>query len=106
VPDASRAQAEDTYFQANNWASYDDWRRARDQWDYFCEPLFPSLSLSAGLQILCILQRPSCCIASLFELFELLFDLFFLSSLHLFVVFVPSFSFVRPYAILGVCLFQ
>ena len=21
--------------QANNWASYDDWRRARDQWDYF-----------------------------------------------------------------------
>ena len=21
--------------QANNWAAYDDWRRARDQWDYF-----------------------------------------------------------------------
>ena len=28
-------KAEDTYYQANNWASYDDWRRARDQWDYF-----------------------------------------------------------------------
>ena len=36
----SRSQAEDTYFQANNWASYDDWRRARDQWDYFCECMF------------------------------------------------------------------
>lgn len=36
----ARAQAEDTYFQANNWASYDDWRRARDQWDYFCKRLF------------------------------------------------------------------
>ena len=35
----ARAQAEDTYFQANNWASYDDWRRARDQWDYFCKSL-------------------------------------------------------------------
>jgi hypothetical protein len=33
----SLVQAEDTYFQANNWASYDDWRRARDQWDYFCK---------------------------------------------------------------------
>jgi hypothetical protein len=28
-------KAEDTYYQANNWAAYDDWRRARDQWDYF-----------------------------------------------------------------------
>ena len=28
-------KAEDTYYQANNWAPYDDWRRARDQWDYF-----------------------------------------------------------------------
>jgi hypothetical protein len=37
TPDDSLAQAEDTYFQANNWASYDDWRRARDQWDYFCK---------------------------------------------------------------------
>jgi hypothetical protein len=24
-----------TTAQANNWAAYDDWRRARDQWDYF-----------------------------------------------------------------------
>ena len=31
----SDKKAEDTYYQANNWASYDDWRRARDQWDYF-----------------------------------------------------------------------
>ena len=23
------------FFQSNNWAAYDDWRRARDQWDYF-----------------------------------------------------------------------
>ena len=28
-------KAEDTYYQANNWSAYDDWRRARDQWDYF-----------------------------------------------------------------------
>ena len=26
----SDKKAEDTYYQANNWASYDDWRRARD----------------------------------------------------------------------------
>ena len=34
-------KAEDTYYQANNWASYDDWRRARDQWDYFYSREFP-----------------------------------------------------------------
>eukprot|EP00294_Goniomonas_avonlea_P017471 CAMPEP_0114544874 /NCGR_PEP_ID=MMETSP0114-20121206/3103_1 /TAXON_ID=31324 /ORGANISM="Goniomonas sp, Strain m" /LENGTH=133 /DNA_ID=CAMNT_0001729271 /DNA_START=158 /DNA_END=559 /DNA_ORIENTATION=+ len=28
-------KAEDTYYQANDWAAYDDWRRARDSWDYF-----------------------------------------------------------------------
>ena len=34
-------KAEDTYYQANNWASYDDWRRARHQWDYFYSREFP-----------------------------------------------------------------
>ena len=34
-------KAEDTYYQANNWAAYDDWRRARDQWDYFYSRAFP-----------------------------------------------------------------
>ena len=34
-------KAEDTYYQANNWAAYDDWRRARDQWDYFYSREFP-----------------------------------------------------------------
>jgi len=27
--------------QANNWAAYDDWRRARDQWDYFYSRMSP-----------------------------------------------------------------
>jgi len=35
-------KAEDTYYQANNWAAYDDWRRARDQWDYFYSRESPS----------------------------------------------------------------
>jgi hypothetical protein len=30
-------QAADTYFMANDAASYDDWRRARAHWNYFCE---------------------------------------------------------------------
>jgi len=40
--------------QANNWAAYDDWRRARDQWDYFysrnrCSPnLFARCSTVRG----------------------------------------------------------
>lgn len=45
----SLVQAEDTYFQANNWASYDDWRRARDQWDYFCKFLNLVFMLRAQL---------------------------------------------------------
>ena len=28
-------KAEDAYYLANAQASYDDWRRARRQWDYF-----------------------------------------------------------------------
>ena len=28
-------ESEDTYYRANDAASYDDWRRARHQWDYF-----------------------------------------------------------------------
>jgi TolA-binding protein len=28
-------ESEDTYSRANDAASYDDWRRARHQWDYF-----------------------------------------------------------------------
>eukprot|EP00294_Goniomonas_avonlea_P017969 CAMPEP_0114570320 /NCGR_PEP_ID=MMETSP0114-20121206/17132_1 /TAXON_ID=31324 /ORGANISM="Goniomonas sp, Strain m" /LENGTH=62 /DNA_ID=CAMNT_0001757329 /DNA_START=8 /DNA_END=196 /DNA_ORIENTATION=+ len=28
-------KSEDTYYQANDAASYDDWVRARHQWDYF-----------------------------------------------------------------------
>jgi hypothetical protein len=35
-------KAEDTYYQANNWAAYDDWRRARDQWDYFYSRALPA----------------------------------------------------------------
>jgi hypothetical protein len=30
-------QAADTYFMANDAASYDDWKRARAHWNYFCE---------------------------------------------------------------------
>ncbi len=33
-------QAADTYFMANDAASYDDWKRARAHWNYFCEFLF------------------------------------------------------------------
>ena len=29
--------AADTYFMANDAASYDDWKRARSHWNYFCE---------------------------------------------------------------------
>ena len=28
-------ESEDTYYRANDAASYDDWRRARHQWDYY-----------------------------------------------------------------------
>ena len=28
-------ESEDTYFRANDAASYDDWRRARPRWDCF-----------------------------------------------------------------------
>ena len=28
-------KAQDAYYLANAQASYDDWRRARRQWDYF-----------------------------------------------------------------------
>jgi hypothetical protein len=28
-------KASETYFEANNWASFDDFRRARRYWDYF-----------------------------------------------------------------------
>ncbi len=36
-------KAEDAYYLANAQASYDDWRRARRQWDYFyrCDSRFP-----------------------------------------------------------------
>jgi hypothetical protein len=40
-------KAEDAYYLANAQASYDDWRRARRQWDYFyryVENFAPSLS--------------------------------------------------------------
>lgn len=40
-------KAQDAYYLANAQASYDDWRRARRQWDYFyrcvcsaCHPLW------------------------------------------------------------------
>ena len=39
-------ESEDTYYRANDAASYDDWRRARHQWDYFynrCLPPSPAL---------------------------------------------------------------
>jgi hypothetical protein len=29
--------AADTYFMANDAASYDDWKRARAHWNYFCK---------------------------------------------------------------------
>eukprot|EP00293_Proteomonas_sulcata_P003200 CAMPEP_0184327016 /NCGR_PEP_ID=MMETSP1049-20130417/142871_1 /TAXON_ID=77928 /ORGANISM="Proteomonas sulcata, Strain CCMP704" /LENGTH=98 /DNA_ID=CAMNT_0026649247 /DNA_START=829 /DNA_END=1125 /DNA_ORIENTATION=- len=38
-------ESEDTYYRANDAASYDDWRRARHQWDYFYNR-FPSLALT------------------------------------------------------------
>jgi hypothetical protein len=28
-------KAEQTYYEANSWASFDDFRRGRDQWDFF-----------------------------------------------------------------------
>ena len=33
-------KAEDAYYLANAQASYDDWRRARRQWDYFYRYVF------------------------------------------------------------------
>ena len=85
-PNKCTAQAEDTYFQANNWASYDDWRRARDQWDYFCKFLssiafpsnfaflFPELNtflsscpfVIVGMRLLPHAQRLSCLFLCLF----------------------------------------
>jgi hypothetical protein len=38
--------AADTYFMANDAASYDDWKRARAHWNYFCE--LPTLRLLVG----------------------------------------------------------
>jgi hypothetical protein len=38
--------AADTYFMANDAASYDDWKRARAHWNYFCE--FATLHLLIG----------------------------------------------------------
>lgn len=42
-------KAQDAYYLANAQASYDDWRRARRQWDYFYRsipsPFTPSLAL-------------------------------------------------------------
>jgi hypothetical protein len=35
-------KAEDAYYLANAQASYDDWRRARRQWDYFYRYEFSS----------------------------------------------------------------
>ena len=35
-------KAEDAYYLANAQASYDDWRRARRQWDYFYRYVFTS----------------------------------------------------------------
>ena len=70
----ARAQAEDTYFQANNWASYDDWRRARDQWDYFCKLLLlvpPALHCSDDGRALVHLLFELCCVV----FFPLLFVL-------------------------------
>jgi hypothetical protein len=45
-------ESEDTYYRANDAASYDDWRRARHQWDYFynrcdvCPTIFSCQDLS------------------------------------------------------------
>jgi hypothetical protein len=53
-------KAEDTYYQANNWAAYDDWRRARDQWDYFysrSDPVTESSCLSTLIRNVSDLTR-------------------------------------------------
>jgi hypothetical protein len=38
-------KAEDAYYLANAQASYDDWRRARRQWDYFYRCVHRALNL-------------------------------------------------------------
>jgi hypothetical protein len=43
-------ESEDTYYRANDAASYDDWRRARHQWDYFYNR-YVSLSLLLALAL-------------------------------------------------------
>ena len=39
-------KAEDAYYLANAQASYDDWRRARRQWDYFYRYAVPLACVS------------------------------------------------------------
>lgn len=39
--------AADTYFMANDAASYDDWKRARAHWNYFC--MFPHFTCAGCL---------------------------------------------------------
>jgi hypothetical protein len=57
-------ESEDTYYRANDAASYDDWRRARHQWDYFynryvsislCVFMFFS-SMSWSCKIFCVMM--------------------------------------------------
>jgi hypothetical protein len=50
-------KAEDAYYLANAQASYDDWRRARRQWDYFYRYEFSScLSFPVFLFLIVYLQ--------------------------------------------------
>ena len=52
-------KAEDAYYLANAQASYDDWRRARRQWDYFYRYRFLYIFLLiSGHIITCIWLQP------------------------------------------------
>lgn len=44
--------AADTYFMANDAASYDDWKRARAHWNYFCK--CPLLTLVLPVALCCL----------------------------------------------------
>jgi hypothetical protein len=55
-------ESEDTYYRANDAASYDDWRRARHQWDYFYNRCVDRLLLS------CLLQDRTLVLISFFHL--------------------------------------
>ncbi len=79
--------AADTYFMANDAASYDDWKRARAHWNYFC--MFPPFYLrwvSCGsLFYRCVCLLLCSCTLSCAQI--LVFALFcFLGVIHLLVV--------------------